>query len=172
MGRGNYSNTKSLQNMHPLQINAQCMFIDEVSLRIGGLGLCTRTGVPLTSLAQLNYLLLGQLIDELLVTLHLAGCIFGVLSGTLAFRSSLVFFMDPKKRASPSSQNALATCTACLSYHIHGSGWGPRPEKAKEREPPGNPWKCDLQKLYCLQQGSSKRGEGRPLLSCRGCKIA
>ena len=32
----------------------------------------------LTSLAQLNYQLLGQRIDELLVTLQLAGCIFGV----------------------------------------------------------------------------------------------
>ena len=26
--------------------------------------------------------------------------------------------------------------------------------------------------FYCLRQGTLKRGEGRPLLSCRGCKAA
>ena len=69
IGRGKYRNAKSLQNMHRLQVVAQCTFVGEVSLRIGGNELCTKTGVPLTSLAQLNYQLLGQLIDELLVTL-------------------------------------------------------------------------------------------------------
>ena len=68
---GKYSNAKNLQNMHPLQLVAECTFVDEATLCIGGLELCTRTGVPLTSLAQLRYQLLGQLIDELLVTLQL-----------------------------------------------------------------------------------------------------
>ena len=27
-------------------------------------------------------------------------------------------------------------------------------------------------KFYCLRQGTSKRGEGRPFLSCRGWKAA
>ena len=29
-----------------------------------------------------------------------------------------------------------------------------------------------LQKFYCLRQGTSKRGEGQPFLSCRGWKTA
>ena len=62
--------------MHPLQVVAKCTFVDEVSRCIGGLGLCTRTSVPLTSLRQINYQLLGHLIDEVLVTLQLARCIF------------------------------------------------------------------------------------------------
>ena len=53
---------------------AECTFVDEVTFCIGGLGLCTRTGVQLTSHTLLNYELLGELIDELLVTLQPAGC--------------------------------------------------------------------------------------------------
>ena len=30
----------------------------------------------------------------------------------------------------------------------------------------------ELKKFYCLQQGTSKRGEGRPFFSCRGYKTA
>ena len=67
---------------------AECQFVDEVSHRIGGLGLCTRTCVQLISRVQLNYQLLGQLIDELLVTLQLAGCISGVASCHLASLST------------------------------------------------------------------------------------
>ena len=54
------------------------MLVDEVTFCISGLGLCKRTGAQLTSHAQLSYQLLGELIDELLVTLQLARCIFGV----------------------------------------------------------------------------------------------
>ena len=64
--------------MHPLQVVAEGTFGDEVTLGIGGLELCWYFGAPLTSLAQINYQLLGPLINELLVTLQLAGCIFGV----------------------------------------------------------------------------------------------
>ena len=46
------------KNMHSLQLVIECMFVDQVSLHMGGLGLCTMTGVPLTSLAQFNYRLL------------------------------------------------------------------------------------------------------------------
>ena len=76
--RRKYSNAKSLQNMHLRQAVVECTFVDEVSLCITGLGLCTRTSVRLTSRAQLNYQLLGRLVDEPLVTLRLAGCMFGV----------------------------------------------------------------------------------------------
>ena len=69
IGGGKSSNAKSRQNMHLLQVVANCMFAYEVSLRIRGLGLCTTTVVPPTTHAQLIYRLLGQLIDELMVTL-------------------------------------------------------------------------------------------------------
>ena len=58
--------------MHPLQVVAECTLVDGVSFCVTGLGLCTRTGVQLTSHAQLSYQLLGKLITELLVTLQLA----------------------------------------------------------------------------------------------------
>ena len=64
--------------MQPLQVVAESTFVDEVILRIGGLGLCTKTSVLSTSLAWLNYQLLGQFINELLLTLQLVGCILGV----------------------------------------------------------------------------------------------
>ena len=77
IGGGKYSNAQSLQNMHLRQVVAECMFVDEVTVRIRGLGLCTRRGVQLTSHGQLNYQLLGQLIDELLVTLQKADASLG-----------------------------------------------------------------------------------------------
>ena len=67
---------KNLQNMHPLRVIAECTLVDEVILRIGGLGLCTKAVVLLIS--QINYQLLGQHIDELVVTLQSAGCTSGV----------------------------------------------------------------------------------------------
>ena len=64
--------------MHPLQVVAKYKLVDEVSFCGAGLGLCTRTDVQLTSHTQLSYELLDQLINELLVTMQLAKCIFGV----------------------------------------------------------------------------------------------
>ena len=65
----------SPQNINPLQVVAQCTLVDEVGFCVARLGLCTRIGVKPTSHAQLRYYLLGQLIDEKLVTLQLARCI-------------------------------------------------------------------------------------------------
>ena len=50
--------------MHPLRVVAECTLVDEVSFCVAGLGLCTRTGVQLTSNVQLSHQLLGELIDE------------------------------------------------------------------------------------------------------------
>ena len=57
--------------------NKECV-VDGVTFCVSGLGLCTRIGVQMISHAELSYQLLGQLIDELLFTLQLAGCILGV----------------------------------------------------------------------------------------------
>ena len=72
--------------MHPLQVVAECMFVDEISLGIGGLGLCTRTSAPLTSLIKMSFQLQSQLTDEPLITLQLGGCIFGVATSVLLNR--------------------------------------------------------------------------------------
>ena len=40
--------------MHPLHLVAKCTFVDEATFGTRGLGLCTRTGVQLTSHTQLN----------------------------------------------------------------------------------------------------------------------
>ena len=43
------------QNMHPLQVGAECTLVDQVHFCVAGLGLCTRIGVKLTSGAPLCY---------------------------------------------------------------------------------------------------------------------
>ena len=58
-GGGKYSNAKCLQNVHSLQVVAECTLVDEVNFGIRGLELCTKTGFLLTSHAQPNYQLLG-----------------------------------------------------------------------------------------------------------------
>ena len=59
IGGGNFSNMKSLQNMHLLQAVAIRTFVDELTFGVGGLGLCTGIGVHPTSHALLNHCLLG-----------------------------------------------------------------------------------------------------------------
>ena len=41
------------QNMHPLQVVAECTLVDQVRFCVTRFGLCTRIGVKLTSGAQL-----------------------------------------------------------------------------------------------------------------------
>ena len=64
--------------MHPLQVVAECTLVDQVRFCVARLGLCTKIGVKLTSGAQLCYYRLGRVIDEKLVTLQLAKCIYWV----------------------------------------------------------------------------------------------
>ena len=45
----------SPQNMHLLQVVAECTLVDQVSFGVAGLGLCTRIEVNLTSGVQLRY---------------------------------------------------------------------------------------------------------------------
>ena len=66
-----YTNAKNLQNVHLLQAIVERMFVDEIS-GIRQLGPCTGIGVPLTSLIQKNPELQNQLVNELLIALHMA----------------------------------------------------------------------------------------------------
>ena len=43
------------QNMHPLQVVAECTLVDQVRFCVAGLGLCTKIGFKLTNSAQLCY---------------------------------------------------------------------------------------------------------------------
>ena len=70
--------TKNLQNMHPQQVLVQCTFVDEISLGIKRLGICTKSCVPLTSRIQINFEVQGRLIGEVRIALYLAQCFLEV----------------------------------------------------------------------------------------------
>ena len=96
--------------MYPLQVVAECTLLDQDRFCVTGLGLRTKTGVKLASGEQPRYKLIGQLIDETLVTLQLARCIFGVAIWHLAPLST-----DEDLRTGVERFIVVSTLCLCLS---------------------------------------------------------